>query len=97
MEQFSERARGQKSIHIRDPNGVHTINIEQGLYDYQSLYQQIALEMNYKDPEPNLYWRFEDMFAPFIGNYTTQKLTLTFLYIQNADLDKNLVHRPLRT
>ena len=71
---------------IKDPNGIHTIYIESGLYDYESLFSQMALQFNNKDTEPNLYWRFEDMFK-FVGNYSTQKLSIEFLYLTNAGLN----------
>jgi hypothetical protein len=71
---------------IKDPNGTHTIYIESGLYDYESLFSQMALQFNNKETEPNLYWRFEDMFK-FVGNYSTQKLSIEFLYLTNAGLN----------
>ena len=72
---------------IKDPNGTHTILIEEGLYDYTSLFTQIALQMDNKLTQPILYWRFEDMFS-FVGNYSTQKLSITYLYLNNAGLNQ---------
>jgi hypothetical protein len=71
---------------IKDPNGIHTILIEPGLYDYTSLFNQIALQMDNKLTQPILYWRFGDMFS-FVGNYSTQKLSITYLYLNNAGLN----------
>jgi hypothetical protein len=43
--------------------------------------------MNNKSTQPILYWRFEDMFS-FSGNYSTQKLSITYLYLNNAGLNQ---------
>ena len=74
-------------IVIPDVNGLHEIYVEQGLYDYTSLFQQIALQYDNKSANPAPYWRFEDVFK-WEGNYSTQKLSITYLYTNDAKLNQ---------
>jgi hypothetical protein len=41
---------------IQDPSGIHSINLEQGQYDVDSLYQQIALQFNNKPAGQAIYF-----------------------------------------
>jgi hypothetical protein len=70
-----------------DPNGKHEIFIEIGLYDYVSLFQQIALQYDNKSVNPIPYWRLEDVLQ-FVGNYSTQKLSIAFLYYNDAKINQ---------
>ena len=71
---------------IQDPSGIHTIYIEQGLYDVDSLYQQICLQFNNKPPESAMFFEtFQSVFK-FVPNYSTQKLSIEFEYINNVSL-----------
>ncbi|MEI7669924.1 MAG: hypothetical protein WCJ33_07570 [Pseudomonadota bacterium] len=73
---------------IQDASGIHSINIEQGQYDVDSLYQQIALQFNNKPSNQAMYFSsFETVFK-FVPNYSTQKLSIEFLYIDNASLNQ---------
>jgi len=73
---------------IQDPSGIHSINIETGQYDVDSLFQQICLQFNNKTSGQSMYFSsFESVFK-FIPNYSTQKLSIEFLYIDNIDLDE---------
>ena len=73
---------------IQDPSGIHSINIEQGLYDVDSLYQQICLQFNNKPPGQAMYFSsFESVFK-FVPNYSTQKLSIEFEYIDNIALNQ---------
>ena len=71
---------------IQDPSGIHSINIEQGQYDVDSLFQQICLQFNNKPANQAMYFSsFESVFK-FVPNYSTQKLSIEFLYIDNTSL-----------
>ena len=73
---------------IQDPSGIHTIYIEQGLYDVDSLYQQICLQFNNKPVESAMFFEtFQSVFK-FVPNYSTQKLSIEFEYINNASLNQ---------
>ena len=72
---------------IQDPSGIHSINIEPGQYDVDSLFQQICLQFNNKSGGNMYFSSFESVFK-FIPNYSTQKLSIEFLYIDNINLDK---------
>ena len=72
---------------IQDPSGKHSINIEEGLYDVSSLYQQICLQFNNKTENQMYFETFESVFK-FIPNYSTQKLTIEFEYLDNATLNQ---------
>ena len=73
---------------IQDASGVHSINIEQGQYDVDSLYQQICLQFNNKPANQAMYFSsFESVFK-FVPNYSTQKLSIEFLYIDNVSLNQ---------
>jgi hypothetical protein len=73
---------------IQDASGTHSINIEQGQYDVDSLYQQIALQFNNKPSNQAMYFSsFETVFK-FVPNYSTQKLSIEFLYIDNVSLNQ---------
>ena len=74
-------------IVIRDPNGDHEIYVEIGLYDFTSLFQQIALQYDNKNINPAPYWKFEDVFR-WDGNYSTQKLSITYLYTSDAKINQ---------
>jgi hypothetical protein len=74
-------------IVIRDVNGDHEIYVDQGLYDYTSLFQQIALQYDNKATNPAPYWRFEDVFR-WDGNYSTQKLSIIYLYTNDAKINQ---------
>jgi hypothetical protein len=63
-------------LQISDNNGIHTINIQKGLYDIDTLYEQIAFEMD-NIPLTRPVFPFKDMVS-ITGNESTSKLYITF-------------------
>jgi hypothetical protein len=63
-------------LQISDNNGIHTINIQKGLYDIDTLFEQIAFEMD-NIPLTRPVFPFKDMVS-ITGNESTSKLYITF-------------------